>query len=190
MSWFALHRGAGIAWTTSAQAARSLLCAIEQPNGRTVEPQTERLRGTPITATLVSIMAIPDARIEQRLAEHNQKFEELARGSVEFSDAACAPLRQMETMLEQLSTKFTELRALDDQHRVVDMPSPLAAARELNHLDAPGAQRNVRPIGTTCMSRFQPSTVEADLNDQRSRTARPRSSYRMVAPRLVTTMQI
>jgi hypothetical protein len=66
-----------------------------------------------------------DRRIAAALTEHNQKFAELARGSVEFSDAVCARLRQMETMLEQLSAKITELRAIDDQHRVIDMPSPL-----------------------------------------------------------------
>jgi len=66
-----------------------------------------------------------DRRIAAALTEHNQKFAELARGSVEFSDAVCARLRHMETMLEQLSAKLTELCAIDDQHRVIDMPSPL-----------------------------------------------------------------
>jgi hypothetical protein len=31
----------------------------------------------------------------------------------------------MEKMIDQLSTKLTELRAIDDQHGVIDLPSPL-----------------------------------------------------------------
>ena len=61
------------------------------------------------------------AAIERRVAT----LEEVALASVEFSNNALQAVDRLEQLSTQLSTKLTELRALDDQHRVIDMPSPL-----------------------------------------------------------------
>jgi hypothetical protein len=49
----------------------------------------------------------------------------LARGADAFGAAHDKLFTWLDTKLAQLDAKLTELRAIDDQHRVIDMPSPL-----------------------------------------------------------------
>jgi hypothetical protein len=79
------------------------------------EREDERRRGADWWAAI-------DARIDAALAGQRDNVAELARASVEFANAVQDRLLAMETLLARLDTKLTELRAIDDQHRVVDMP--------------------------------------------------------------------
>jgi hypothetical protein len=67
------------------------------------------------------------AELQRTVAESGEMMEQLARGAETFSAAVNDVLGRMEKRLEELSTKLTELRAVDDLHRrgVIDMPSPL-----------------------------------------------------------------
>jgi len=51
-------------------------------------------------------------------------LQELARGADAFGVAHDKLFTWLDK-LAQLDAKLTELRAIDDQHRVIDMPSPL-----------------------------------------------------------------
>jgi DNA repair exonuclease SbcCD ATPase subunit len=62
------------------------------------------------------------------LAEHNQKFDELARAAASFSDAVSDRLGELEKLINKLDATHAELRNLD-RGRVIDMPSPLIHRR-------------------------------------------------------------
>jgi hypothetical protein len=87
---------------------------------RAEERATERADWSAWTAYI-------DGRISAALTEQQNNVAELARGSVEFSNAVSARLAAMEKLLERLNTKLVELRSLDDVRRggIIDMPSPL-----------------------------------------------------------------
>jgi hypothetical protein len=63
--------------------------------------------------------------LEGRMDEAERQISELSRAVSDFSDAVTGGFRSLEEQCAKLDTKLTELRALDDQHRVIDMPSPL-----------------------------------------------------------------
>ena len=57
------------------------------------------------------------AELEQSVADANAVVNGLANSAQALSDAVLDAMARQEKQLEQLSTKLTELRALDDQQR-------------------------------------------------------------------------
>jgi hypothetical protein len=85
-----------------------------------------------------------DACVEQRLAEYQERFDELANASVEFSNKVLQALTRLDSLCGDLDKKFNELRALEDirrsaiedirrnDHSVIDMPTPLIRKERAN----------------------------------------------------------
>jgi chromosome segregation ATPase len=62
------------------------------------------------------------AELEQNVANANAVMNELAQGAEAFARAVDEGLLRMEKKLGELGGKLVELRAADDQRRVVDLP--------------------------------------------------------------------
>jgi hypothetical protein len=87
--------------------------------------------------------AFIDARVEQRLAEYQARFDELADASVEFSQSVLKALTRLDDLCGDLDKKFDQLRELEAVrkaaiedirrgHSVIDMPTPLIRKARAN----------------------------------------------------------
>jgi hypothetical protein len=77
--------------------------------------------------------ALINRHIDERFAEQQERFNDLARAAAEFSDTVAQSLDRLDALCAQLNTKFVELRALDDQRRgIIDVPDFIRKERRIN----------------------------------------------------------
>jgi hypothetical protein len=103
---------------------------------RQCEAERAAMRREERESRLVARQTQDLAAIDVRLAELEGRMDEverLSRAIGDFSDSVSEAMQRQDKLLEKLSVKLSEMRAIDDQHRAaLDLPSGFIRKEHVN----------------------------------------------------------